>query len=146
MVASIGAVVAPAQCVAYFERDDYYAKDDRNHRESSIWRGRGAEDLGLSGPVDPEVLRSVLEGVVPDGSGRRLGKRGKDGVIHHRPGRDLTFPARVRRDAEKNRIPAQPVAHEGANGGRALDIGYENMLITACRSYMFIRMKTHARE
>ena len=93
MVASIGAVVAPAQCVAYFERDDYYAKDDRNHRESSIWRGRGAEDLGLSGPVDPEVLRSVLEGVVPDGSGRRLGRPGKDGTFHHRPGRDLTLSA-----------------------------------------------------
>ena len=93
MVASIGAVVAPAQCVAYFERDDYYAKDDPNHRESSIWRGRGAEDLGLSGPVDPEVLRSVLEGVVPDGSGRRLGRPGKDGSFHHRPGRDLTLSA-----------------------------------------------------
>ena len=71
MVASIGAVVAPAQCVAYFEHDDYYGKEDPNHRESSIWRERGAEDLGLSGPVDLEVLRSVLEGVVPDGSGRR---------------------------------------------------------------------------
>ena len=93
MVASIGAVVAPAQCVAYFERDDYYAKEDPNHRESSIWRGRGAEDLGLSGPVDPEVLRSVLEGVVPDGSGRRLGRPGKDGSFHHRPGRDLTLSA-----------------------------------------------------
>ena len=93
MVASIGALVAPAQCVAYFERDDYYAKEDPNHRESSIWRGRGAEDLGLSGPVDPEVLRSVLEGVVPDGSGRRLGRPGKDGTFHHRPGRDLTLSA-----------------------------------------------------
>ena len=93
MVASIGAVVAPAQCVAYFERDDYYAKDDRNHRESSIWRGKGAEDLGLTGPVDPDTLRSVLEGVVPDGSGRRLGRPGKDGSFHHRPGRDLTLSA-----------------------------------------------------
>ena len=92
MVASIGTVAAPAQCVAYFERD-YYAKDSPHHRESSIWRGRGAEDLGLSGPVDPDTLRSVLEDVVPDGSGQRLGKRGKDGVIHHRPGRDLTLSA-----------------------------------------------------
>ena len=93
MVASIGALVAPAQCIAYFERDDYYVKDDANHRESSIWRGRGAEDLGLTGPVDPDTLRSVLEGVVPDGSGRRLGRPGKDGSFHHRPGRDLTLSA-----------------------------------------------------
>ncbi|MCY3824189.1 MAG: conjugative relaxase [Nitrospinae bacterium] len=93
MVASIGALVAPAQCIAYFERDDYYTKEDPNHRESSIWRGRGAEDLGLTGPVDPDTLRTVLEGVVPDGSGRRLGRPGKDGSFHHRPGRDLTLSA-----------------------------------------------------
>ncbi|MYA97070.1 MAG: conjugative relaxase, partial [Nitrospinae bacterium] len=93
MVASIGAVAAPAQCAAYFERDDYYAKDDPAHREASAWRGRGAEDLGLTGPVDPDTLRSVLEGVVPDDSGRRLGRPGKDGSFHHRPGRDLTLSA-----------------------------------------------------
>ena len=93
MVASIGAVAAPAQCAAYFERDDYYAKDDPIHREASAWRGRGAEDLGLSGTVDPDTLRTVLEGVVPDGSGRRLGRPGKDGAFHHRPGRDLTLSA-----------------------------------------------------
>ena len=93
MVASIGAVAAPAQCAAYFERDDYYAKDDPAHREASAWRGRGAEDLGLSGPVDPDILRAVLEGRVPDGSGRRLGRPGKDGAFQHRPGRDLTLSA-----------------------------------------------------
>ena len=93
MVASIGAVAAPAQCAAYFERDDYYTKDDPIHREASAWRGRGAEDLGLTGPIDPDILRTVLEGVVPDGSGRRLGRPGKDGAFHHRPGRDLTLSA-----------------------------------------------------
>jgi len=30
---------------------------------------------------------------VPDGSGRRLGRPGKDGTFHHRPGRDLTLSA-----------------------------------------------------
>ena len=35
----------------------------------------------------------MLEGKVPDGSDTRLGRRGKDGEIHHRPGRDLTFSA-----------------------------------------------------
>ena len=35
----------------------------------------------------------MLEGVVPDGSGRQLGRRGKDGEISHRPGRDLTLSA-----------------------------------------------------
>ena len=93
MVASIGAVAAPAQGASYYERDGYYAKDDPAHLEASAWHGKGAEDLGLSGPVDPDVFRSVLEGVVPDGSGRRLGRPGKDGAFHHRPGRDLTLSA-----------------------------------------------------
>ena len=93
MVVSIGAVAAPAQGASYYERDGYYAKDDPAHREVSTWAGKGAEDLGLTGPVDPDTFRAVLEGHVPDGSGRKLGRRRKDGVLEHRPGRDLTFSA-----------------------------------------------------
>ena len=90
---SIGALSSAAQGASYYERDGYYAKDDPEHREASAWAGRGAEELGLKGPVDPDVFRAVLEGKVPDGSGTELGKRGKDGKILHRPGRDLTFSA-----------------------------------------------------
>ena len=93
MVASIGAVASAAQGASYYERDGYYAKDDPEHRAASAWVGRGAAELGLEGSVDPDTFKAVLEGAVPDGSGRRLGKRGKDGEIHHRPGRDLTFSA-----------------------------------------------------
>ena len=90
---SIGALKSAAQGARYYEQDGYYAKDDPEHREASAWYGKGAEDLGLKGPVDPEVFRQVLEGKVPDGSGAELGRRGKDGEILHRPGRDLTFSA-----------------------------------------------------
>ncbi|MDE0051652.1 MAG: relaxase domain-containing protein, partial [Rhodospirillales bacterium] len=96
---SIGALSSAAQGASYYERDGYYAKDDPEHREASAWAGRGAEELGLKGPVDADTFRQVLEGKVPDGSGRQLGKRGKDrgtpgsGEIVHRPGRDLTFSA-----------------------------------------------------
>ena len=90
---SIGALSSAAQGASYYERDGYYAKDDPEHREASGWAGKGAEELGLKGPVDPETFRAVLEGKVPDGSDTRLGRRGKDGEIHHRPGRDLTFSA-----------------------------------------------------
>ena len=93
MVASIGAVASPSQGASYYERDGYYAKDSAEHLASSAWAGRGAEALGLKGPVDPDVFRAVLEGRVPDGSGRRLGRRTREGGIHHRPGRDLTFSA-----------------------------------------------------
>ena len=90
---SIGALSSAAQGASYYERDGYYARDDPEHRDASAWAGRGAEELGLTGPVDPETFRAVLEGRVPDGSGRQLGRRGRDGEILHRPGRDLTFSA-----------------------------------------------------
>ena len=90
---SIGALSSAAQGASYYERDGYYAKDDPEHRDASAWAGKGAEELGLKGPVDAETFRAVLEGKVPDGSGTELGRRGKDGEIHHRPGRDLTFSA-----------------------------------------------------
>ena len=73
------------------ERDGYYAKDDPAHREASAWAGKGAAALGLAGPVDPDTFREILEGKVPDGP--QLGRRGKDGEIHHRPGRDVTLSA-----------------------------------------------------
>ena len=90
---SIGALASAAQGASYYERDGYYAKDDPEHKAASAWAGKGAEELGLKGPVDPEAFRAVLEGKVPDGSGTQLGRRGKDGEILHRPGRDLTFSA-----------------------------------------------------
>ncbi len=91
MVASIGKIASPSRGVGYFERDGYYARDDGAHREASAWVGRGAEAPGLSGPVDPERFRSVLEGEVP--GGRRLGRKEIDGGIAHRPGRDVTLSA-----------------------------------------------------
>ncbi len=93
MVASIGAVASPSQGAHYYEADGYYARDDPAHRAASAWAGRGAEALGLDGPVDADAFRAVLEGEVPDGSGKRLGRRMGDGGIVHRPGRDLTFSA-----------------------------------------------------
>ncbi len=93
MVASIGAVASPSQGASYYERDGYYAKDSPAHRAASAWAGRGAAELGLEGPVDPDTFGKVLAGKVPDGSGNRLGRRMGSGEIHHRPGRDLTFSA-----------------------------------------------------
>ena len=77
MVASIGAVAAPSQGASYYERDGYYAKDDPEHRHASAWAGRGAAELGLQGPVEPEVFRAVLEGHVPTGPGSVSGASGK---------------------------------------------------------------------
>ena len=91
MVASIGKIASPSQGVSYYERDGYYAKDDPEHKEASVWVGRGAEELGLSGAVDPDAFKAILEGKVP--GGRHLGRKDFDGNIHHRPGRDVTLSA-----------------------------------------------------
>ena len=91
MVASIGKIASPAQGVGYFEKDGYYAKDDAAHKDASAWAGKGAEALGLEGPVDPDAFRRVLEGEVP--GGRRLGRMEPDGSVTHRPGRDVTLSA-----------------------------------------------------
>ena len=93
MVASIGAVASPSQGITYYERDGYYARDDPAHKEGSAWFGKGAEALGLEGPVDAETFKDLLAGEVPDETGRRLGRKDKDGNVHHRPGRDITFSA-----------------------------------------------------
>ena len=91
MVASIGKIGSPSQGVSYFEKDGYYAKDDPLHREASAWYGRGAESMGLNGPVEPEAFEKVLQGHVP--GGRRLGRRERDGTVRHRPGVDVTLSA-----------------------------------------------------
>ena len=53
---SIGALSSAAQGASYYERDGYYAKDDPEHRDASAWAGKGAEELGLKGPVDRRHL------------------------------------------------------------------------------------------
>ncbi len=91
MVASVGKIASPSQGVGYYEKDGYYANEDMAHREASLWVGEGADALGLSGEVEPERFRSVLEGEIP--GGRRLGRKERDGSITHRPGLDVTLSA-----------------------------------------------------
>ncbi len=91
VVASIGMIASPSQGASYFAKDGYYARDDPAHKEASAWADRGVAELGLSGPVDSDTFKAILEGRVPDGP--HLGKRGKDGEIKHRLGRDVTMSA-----------------------------------------------------
>ena len=93
MVASIGVIASAGQGVSYYERDGYYANDDPAHKEASRWTGKGAAELGLTGLVDPDTFKEILEGGVPDGTGQRLGRKQKDGTVAHRPGRDITLSA-----------------------------------------------------
>lgn len=87
MVATISALTSSAQASAYYEVDDYYAGDDLS---PSAWQGVGAEALGLSGAVERDQFRTLLDGKVRDG--QQLGTV-RDGTFQHRPGWDVTMSA-----------------------------------------------------
>lgn len=81
---SLAKVATGAAAASYYESaDDYY---HRGHAPSA-WAGEGAQQLGLTGEVDADVFRKLLDGQMPDGS-----------VIHNaaegrRGGTDFTFSA-----------------------------------------------------
>lgn len=87
MVATVGALSSSAQAASYYEADDYYADGGVSPSE---WQGDGAKQLGLSGEVDREVFRELLDGKLPDG--QQLGTT-RSGKIEHRPGWDVTMSA-----------------------------------------------------
>jgi len=64
--------------------EDYYAKNEQGR-----WSGRGAEALGLSGPVRREEFRGLAFGFDPK-TGKALVRQAGE---HHRSGWDLTFSA-----------------------------------------------------
>ena len=86
MVASVSALTSSAQAASYYEADDYYAGDGLSPSE---WQGKGAEELGLSGDVDRDQFRDLLDGKVAD---QQLGTT-RDGKLEHRPGWDVTLSA-----------------------------------------------------
>jgi conjugative relaxase-like TrwC/TraI family protein len=83
---SIGVLHSSAQASTYYAQDDYYTKDSAG--EPSQWDGKGAESLGLAGPVDRTQFAALLNGELPNGVVLKRGQQGK-----HQPGWDLTFSA-----------------------------------------------------
>ncbi|MBR2174480.1 MobF family relaxase [Sphingopyxis sp.] len=86
MVASVSALTNSAQASSYYEADDYYAEGGLS---PSTWQGKGAEELGLSGEVDRDAFRKLLDGQVGD---QQLGTI-REGQLEHRPGWDVTLSA-----------------------------------------------------
>lgn len=87
MVATISAISSSAQASSYYEADDYYAGDGLSPSE---WQGAGAQALGLSGEVERDQFRDLLDGKLPDG--QQLGTT-RTGANQHRPGWDVTMSA-----------------------------------------------------
>ncbi len=80
MVASVSALTSPAQASSYYEADDYYADGGKS---PSAWNGMGAEKLALSGDVDRDVFRRMLEGQI---GGQQLGTYRQGELEHGRDG------------------------------------------------------------
>ncbi len=49
-------------CSRYLEHSDYYAEGER---VTGMWQGRGADLLGLSGPVKTEEFEALRQGLDP---------------------------------------------------------------------------------
>jgi hypothetical protein len=87
---SIGRLGVATGAEYYLEKvansvDDYYL----GHGEApGLWIGATAEQLGLTGEVDADQLRSLLTGFSPDGASLGMQLR-----ADRRPGYDLTFSA-----------------------------------------------------
>ncbi|WP_373488084.1 MobF family relaxase, partial [Blastomonas sp.] len=87
MVASVSALTSSGQAASYYESaGEYYADAGESPSE---WQGKGAEALGLSGDVNRDKFRDLLDGKVAD---QQLGTT-RDGNLEHRPGWDVTLSA-----------------------------------------------------
>ena len=93
--ASIQSYFVDALC-----KDDYYSKGTE---QPGIWRGVGAEMLGLAGPVDREAFARLTENRHPFND-ERLTPRTKD---DRRVGYDITFSPPVPLDELAARIRAK---------------------------------------
>lgn len=63
---SVASVRTAGGAASYFAGDNYYTIE--NSSETSVWGGKGAEALGLSGQVSKEAFENVLNGKLPDGT------------------------------------------------------------------------------
>ena len=84
---SIASVGSSGAASSYYTNDNYYTADAA--QESSLWVGEGSEKAGLSGAVEIDAFKAILDGQMPDGT--VLGTGGKDG--NRAVGFDMTFSA-----------------------------------------------------
>lgn len=79
---SVASVSSAGGAANYFAKDDYYVGD--GPAELSEWGGKGAEALGLTGPVSKDDFEKVLDGKLPDGTIINAHEKRQSGT-------DLTF-------------------------------------------------------
>ena len=84
-----GKTISPKQGERYYAQDNYYSRDEV--QANSQWLGEGAEQLGLSGPVDRSSFENLLHGYLPDGEAFRAAPNHSE--RHQRGGLDCTYSA-----------------------------------------------------
>ena len=77
---------SPGNIARYYAIGDYYTKGDA---ETSSWGGALADELNLTGEVDPDNFQSLLAGKVAE---QQLGRHRANGIQHH-PGWDFAISA-----------------------------------------------------
>jgi conjugative relaxase-like TrwC/TraI family protein len=86
-------ISSSAGAESYYENeDDYYTEEDHK----GLWEGKGAALLDLSGGVDRETFKKLLDGVLPNGQQvrkRMTHKQGSGKESAPRLGIDFTFSA-----------------------------------------------------
>jgi conjugative relaxase-like TrwC/TraI family protein len=92
---SISPGMGAEQAGRYFSREDYYLRE-AELGDNSRWLGKGAEELGLEGPVGEEEFRALCQGETPAGDrivDPRLSRDKESGelVETRRAGNDCTF-------------------------------------------------------
>lgn len=83
---SIGVIGNAAGAAAYYAKDNYYAGPEAE--SIGEWFGKGADALGLSGPVAAAAFEAVLAGDLPNGEAIKA-----PSGAEHRAGLDLVFSA-----------------------------------------------------
>lgn len=75
----------------YYAKEDSYYLSEADAKEASLWLGKSAAELGLSGKkVEEKELQNLLAGKLPNGI--TIGLQ-KNGTINHRAGYDICFHA-----------------------------------------------------
>jgi conjugative relaxase-like TrwC/TraI family protein len=82
---SMSPVSGGSAAASYYSSDNYYTAEQS--AEASEWMGKGADALGLKGPIDEQSFADILDGKLPNGDVI------KSPSGEHRAGLDLTFSA-----------------------------------------------------
>ena len=108
------------QCRYYLDmaRSGYYANA---HDEPGYWAGKGAERLGLKGPVTQEVLQRLFDGFSPDGQTKLVqnaGSPNRQRAIDLAVTPPKSFAVYWAMAAPSERITLWRLHHEGVDAAR----------------------------